>query len=147
MSNTAKNFFNPFEAFSNMPNMVNLGAAERMREQANRNIQTLTSMNQVCAESFQAMARRSAEVMQKNAQQCMENARDASASKTPEDAQKATAAAMNSAVKECCGSARDAAEMGAKLFIKTIDMVDSMASETLKEWNECCHGASTQAKK
>lgn len=145
MSNTAKNFFsqfesfNPFETWTNsMPNFMSAGAPERMREQANRNMQTLSSMNQVCAESMQAMARRATEVMQKNAQNCMESFRDACASKTPEDAQKAGSAAVSGMVKDCCGTARDTAEMCAKLTIKMIDMADSIASESLKEWNNCC---------
>lgn len=148
MSNAAKNFFNMFEGMNTfgsnwqntMPNFMNSNAQEKMREQANRNMQTMAAMAQVCAESAQAMARRSAEVMQKNAQNCMEGFRDACASQSPEEAQRAGSSAASNLFKDCCGSARDNTEMAAKLTLKMIDMADSIACESLKEWANCCRG-------
>lgn len=138
----AKNMnFNPFEAWNqSSPEMM-----KDMQEQANKNMQTASSIGQMCAESMQAMAKRATDVAQRNAQTTMQGMKNSMNCKSFEEAQKTQAETWTNVNKECWSNAKEMTEMSTDLAKRCMDACDNMTQQNMQNW--CNNSAKPAAKK
>jgi phasin family protein len=131
-------FFNVFENMGQqapkMPQMPDMG---RMREQATKNMEAMTQANQIAAEGMQAIARRTAEIMQRATQNGMECFRDACSSKSVEDAQRIQSAFVSDMMHTCSGNVREVTEMASKAAMEIVDVCNKSISDTVCEFSNC----------
>lgn len=127
--------FSKFADFSKMAtefktpfNMEPLLAAQR------RNIEAFTAVNQAAYESWQALARRQADVMRQSVEDAtsLMNAMIASPS-SPEEKVIRQAEVSKAVVEKCIANARDVAETISKCNSQAMDVVNSRMSEGLEE--------------
>ncbi len=136
-------FFKMFQGQGQQaPKMPDMG---RMREQATRSMEAMTQASQVAAEGWQAMARRTAEVMQRTAQNSMECFRDACSSKSMEDAQRIQSSFVSEMMHNCCGNAREVTEMASKAAMEIVDICNKNMSDAVCEWTNCTTQHSSKA--
>ncbi len=138
-------FFNVFENLGQQaPKMPQMPDMTRMREQAAKNLEAMATANQIAAEGMQAIARRTAEIMQRTAQNGMECFRDACSSKTVEEAQRIQSSFVSDMMHTCTGNAREVTEMASKAAMEIVDICNKSMSDTVCEFSNCTtqHGAS-----
>ena len=116
-----------------------------MQEQANKNMQTASSIGQMCAESMQAMAKRATDVAQRNAQTTMQGMKNSMNCKSFEEAQKTQAETWTNVNKECWSNAKEMTEMSTDLAKRCMDACDNMTQQNMQNW--CNNSAKPAAKK
>jgi phasin family protein len=139
-----KSFSNPFENWGD--NMKQAWDWGRVREQANRNMQAMASANQVAVEGMQAISRRAAETMQKNAQNGMECFRDACSSRSVEDAQRLQASFWSDFMQSCCSNAREATEVASRATMEIVDICNRSVSDNVGEWTKASRAGDNSKK-
>lgn len=123
--------FTDFSAFSNQKapafDMNSLLAAQR------RNAETLSTVNQVITESFQAVIRRQAEIMQSNASEVFQLVKEVTTANSPETATAKQTAFAKSALETAISNTRELAEMVSKSNIEVFDVIGRRISENICE--------------
>lgn len=130
MSN--QNFFQNLFSFQ-MPDFT------AARDAISKNMQMLSSMNQVAVEFAQTSTRRNAEMVQKNTHKGFECARDAFASRSPEELHKVQSQYTSNMLESSCNQAKEMMEVGTKAAMEMLDM--------FKEAGQCTQHQSCQTVK
>jgi|GEM_PF-6010639 len=130
MSN--QNFFQNLFSFQ-MPDFT------AMRDAFSKNMQLITSANQVAVEFAQNSTRRNAEIIQKNTHKGFECARDAMSSRSPEELHTLQSQYVANVVESSCNQAKEMMEIGTKAAMEVVDM--------FKDAGQCTQHQTCQTKK
>lgn len=106
---------------------------ESVLESQRRNIEALTSANQLAAEGVQAVARRQAEIMRETMTEVRKATEDLMSGGTPEQAVAKQTELAKSAFEHAISNMREVAEMMAKSQNEAADVINRRISESLDE--------------
>lgn len=137
----AQNQTNPFaEAFKSFTDFSAFNAQKTPAFDVNalisaqrRNAETLSTVNQVLTESFQAVIRRQAEIMQANASDMFQFVKEVTTSNSPETATAKQTAFAKNAIESAISNTRELAQMVSKSSIEVFDVIGKRASENINE--------------
>ena len=107
--------------------MDKIAAAQR------KNVEALTSANQLVAEGFQAVARRQAEIMRQTLEEAGKSMRDLMEQSAPEDRMVKQTELAKSAFETALSNMRELAEMVAKANTEAFDVMNRRYTESLDE--------------
>lgn len=125
-------FMNPFENMD-FSSFNSFSDWNRMRDQFSKNVEAVTSANQVALDCMRESARRSAEAMQKAAQHTYECMKDAASCKTPEDAQNRQADFVNSMIKSSFSNAEEMTKMASRAATEIVEICNRRMQEVVQE--------------
>jgi len=111
-----------------------------------RNIEALSTANQVAVEGAQAIARRQAEIARSNVENVLKASKDIMTSGTPETNLAKQADLAKSFFELALGNLREVTEMVTKSSFEVFDVLNQRASESIEELSKTT-GATTTAKK
>jgi phasin family protein len=109
-----------------------------------RNVEAFSAVNQVIAESVQAVLRRQAEILQANASDVIQLVKDVTSSSCPENARETHTAFAKNALETAIANTRELAQMVSKSNIEVIDVIGKKLSENA---NEVANATKAAAKK
>lgn len=98
-----------------------------------KNVEALTTANQLVFEGVQAVARRQAEIVRKAFEELSQVSRELTASGAPEDRLAKQAALAKEAFEAATANAREIADLLQKSGSKAIDVLSNRVSENLDE--------------
>lgn len=102
-----------------------------------RNIEAFSAANQVVTESFQALARRQAEIFQENTQEALQLAKEIfSAGGNPEAATTKQTEYLRNLVESGISNLRELLEVTSKSSIEAFDVINKRVAESVSELAE-----------
>jgi len=159
----ADNKFNPFNPFANFASMdfsqfdmtkmmqsyqVPGIDMEKMMEAQRRNIEALTTANQVAVEGMQAVARRQAEILSQAMGEISTNAqRLASSANNPQEMTTQQADVAREALEKAFANMRELAEMINKSNTEAFQIINKRFNESLEELRGAMPNTPTSNKK
>lgn len=126
---------NPFADFSKffgdvqVPNVDYSGIFTAQR----RNLEALSAANQVVTESFRAISRRQAEIVQDQFNQVLNTSRDLLTNQSPEANASRQAELVRNIVETGMNNARELTEMASKSNVEAIDVLNRRFVESIEE--------------
>lgn len=143
-----KNTFNPFEYANNFKNTNYTGYFSdfnQWRDQVSKNMKALSAANQVAVDCAQESARRTAELLQKNAQHSYECLKEASNCRSVEDAHANGADWFSSTLKNTSNNSRELTDIMFKAATEIVDIYNRRLHEALCEFSQttCNHNEKT----
>ncbi len=105
----------------------------KMADAQRKNVEALTSANQLAAEGFQAVARRQAEIMRQTLELAAHSMRDLMDQSAPEDRMAKQTELVKSAFESALANMRELAEMVAKANTEAADVINRRVAESLDE--------------
>jgi phasin family protein len=112
-----------------------------------RNMEALSSANQVVVESTQAIARRQAEVARANIDNALKVSKDLMTSGTPENAINKQSDLMKAFFENTLTNLREVSELVTKSSFEAFDVLNRRAAESLEEMSAATSAAASSKKK
>lgn len=109
-----------------------------------RDMEALSSANQIMVEGAQAVSRAQAEALRSNAEAMLKTSKDMFSGGTPDLSKQAEAA--RSVFENTLASLREITEMSAKCGYEAFQVLNDRASETFGEMNDACNPAKPKKK-
>jgi phasin family protein len=106
---------------------------EKLAAAQRKNVEALTSANQLAAEGFQAIARRQAEILRQTLEQAGSTMRDLMDQSAPEDRMAKQTELAKTAFETALANMRELAEMVTKANSEAFDVINRRVSESLDE--------------
>jgi phasin family protein len=106
---------------------------EKLADAQRKNVEALTSANQLVAEGFQAVARRQAEILRQTLEQAGRSMRELMDQSAPEDRMAKQTELAKSAFEAALSNMRELAEMIAKANTEAFDVINGRVSQSLDE--------------
>ncbi|MBI3515672.1 MAG: phasin family protein [Proteobacteria bacterium] len=106
---------------------------EKIASAQRKNVEALTSANQLAAEGFQAVARRQAEILRQTLEEAGKSMRDLMEQSAPEDRMVKQAELAKSAFETALSNMRELAEMVTKANTEAFDVINRRVTESLDE--------------
>lgn len=101
-----------------------------------RNIEALTSINQVVAQSFQSISKRQAEILQNTVQEFISNAKDMFSSATPETNATKQAEFARKSFEKGLANVRELVELAAESNGEAFEVLNKRAVEAMEDFNK-----------
>jgi phasin family protein len=109
-----------------------------IRNTTSKNMKAFSDANQVMLEGLQAIARRTNDVLQQNAQQSMECLKETMGCRSLPEAQNKHATLYNTLTQNCFNNAKEVTEIASKATVEVVDICNRRASEASEELANCC---------
>jgi phasin family protein len=106
---------------------------EKVASAQRKNVEALTSANQLAAEGFQAIARRQTEIMRQTLEEAGKSMRDLMEHSAPEDRMVKQTELAKTAFEAALSNMRELAEMVAKANSEAFDVINRRVAESLDE--------------
>ena len=106
---------------------------DKMANAQRKNVEALTSANQLATEGFQAIARRQTEIMRQTFEEAGRTMRDMMEHSAPEDRMAKQAELAKTAFESALANMRELAEMVAKANSEAFDVINRRVAESLDE--------------
>ncbi len=106
---------------------------EKVATAQRKNVEALTSANQLAAEGFQAVARRQAEILRQTLEEAGKSMRDLMEQSAPEDRMVKQTELAKTAFETALSNMRELAEMVAKANTEAFDVINRRVTESLDE--------------
>jgi phasin family protein len=106
---------------------------DKMVTAQRKNVEALTSANQLAAEGFQAIARRQTEIMRQTFEEAGRTMRDLMEHSAPEDRMVKQTELAKSAFESALANMRELAEMVAKANSEAFEVINKRVAESLDE--------------
>ena len=106
---------------------------EKVASAQRKNVEALTSANQLATEGFQAIARRQAEIMRQTIEEAGKSMRDLMEHSAPEDRMVKQTELAKAAFETALSNMRELAEMVAKANSEAFDVINRRVAESLDE--------------
>jgi len=106
---------------------------EKLADAQRRNVEALTSANQLAAEGFQAIARRQAEIMRQTLETAGRSMRDLMDQSAPEDRMAKQTELAKSAFETALANMRELADMVTKANTEAFDVINKRVAASLDE--------------
>lgn len=106
---------------------------EKIATAQRKNVEALTSANQLAAEGFQAVARRQAEILRQTLEEAGKSMRDLMEQSAPEDRMVKQAEMAKTAFETALSNMRELAEMVTKANTEAFDVMNRRFTESLDE--------------
>ncbi len=109
-----------------------------VRNATSKNMKAFSDANQVMVEGLQAIARRTGDVLQQNAQHSMECLKETWGCKSLPEAQSRQQNLCNTLTQNCFNNAKEVTEIASKATVEVVDICNRRASEATEELANCC---------
>ena len=109
---------------------------DKMVTAQRKNVEALTSANQLAAEGFQAIARRQTEIMRQTFEEAGRTMRDLMEHSAPEDRMAKQTELAKSAFEAALANMRELAEMITKANAEAFDVINRRVAESLDEMRD-----------
>jgi phasin family protein len=119
-------------------NLSSMMDFNKVRQNMSRNMEAFTAANQVCLEGAQAISRRGAEMMQKNAQHTYDVLKDAMGSQNIQEAQHKQANLISQMTHGFGENMKEVAQIASKASIEVVEMMNKRLTESTHEFVNCC---------
>ncbi|MBV8167763.1 MAG: phasin family protein [Alphaproteobacteria bacterium] len=106
---------------------------DKMVSAQKKNVEALTSANQLAAEGFQAVARRQAEILRQTFEEAGKSMRDLMEHSAPEDRMAKQTELAKTAFEAALSNMRELAEMVTKANAEAFDVINRRVAESLDE--------------
>jgi phasin family protein len=106
---------------------------EKVASAQRKNVEALTSANQLATEGFQAIARRQTEIMRQTLEEAGKSMRDLMAHSAPEDRMVKQTELAKTAFEAALSNMRELAEMVTKANSEAFDVINRRVAESLDE--------------
>jgi phasin family protein len=123
-------FFNPFEQWNNNQFWPDFG---NMKQQINKNMETVTSANQAILDFTKEAGRRNTEITQKNTKCAVDCMQDAMSCKNIQDAQSKHQDMVVNIVQNTVSQVQEMAEIFAKATKEVLDIYNKRFQEVVVE--------------
>lgn len=118
---------------------------EALMNAQRKNIEAMTAVNQAAFESFQALARRQAELLRQGLEETQQTMNAVMSSASPEEKVIRQAEASKAAVDKCMANAKEIADTLAKCNTQAMETVSNRLSEGMEELRDIIKPANRAA--
>jgi len=109
-----------------------------VRNTTSKNMKAFSDASQVMLEGWQAITRRTGDVLQQNAQHSMECLKETCGYKSLPEAQNRQATLYNTLTQNYFNNAKEVTEIASKATVEVVDICNRRTSEATEELATCC---------